>query len=174
MKNLDENFRGSLPQNTRKREDSHPDFTAKLNIWNTPYSAAAWLSQTKKNELYLALRLTSEQGSQSEEKIKLALWCNRERLTADDSHFQSVQEIFGHDFECQAWILPAGESYRLELTIKPASAPLEVLDATQGVRDRIADFLAKTGVATLPPAAKRTARLPAGDNDSDEPDDIPF
>ena len=173
MRNLSEKFRGSLPQNGRKREDSHPDFTAKLNIWNTPYSAAAWLSHTQKNDLYIALRLTSEGQSQSD-KIKLAIWRNHERLSAEDPHFESVQEIFGRDFALQAWILPAGDSYRLEIMIEPASAALEVSDAVRGIRERIADFLAETGVAALPPTKKTPARLPAGDKESDEPDDIPF
>jgi hypothetical protein len=173
VRTLSEEFRGSLPQNARKREDSHPDFTAKLNIWQTPYSAAAWLSNTQKGDLYLALRLTSEGQSQSE-KIKLAIWHNHERISAEDPHFQSIQEIFGHDFALQAWILPTGDNYRLEITIEPASPAQEASDAVQGTRERIADFLTKTGVASLPPTHKTPARLLAGDKESDEPDYIPF
>jgi hypothetical protein len=173
VRNLSEKFRGSLPQNGRKREDSHPDFTAKLNIWNTPYSAAAWLSSTQKNDLYIALRLTSDGASQSE-KIKLAIWRNHERSSASEPHFQSVQEVFGRDFVLKAWILPAGDNYRLEITIEPASAAaLEVSDAVQDTRERIADFLAQTGVTALPPT-QNTAKLPTGDKESDEPADIPF
>jgi hypothetical protein len=170
MKNLNQQFRASLPQNDKKREDSHPDFLAKLSIWNTEYSAAAWLSNTSKNDLYIALRLTSESQVQAE-KIKLAIWRNHERATAEDPHFLSTQEIFGRDFALQAWILPVGDDYRLEIDIKPASAALEVSAAAQNTKDRIAGFLAETGLPTLPPSQGATASLLAADN---EPDDIPF
>jgi len=172
VRTLSEKFRGSLPQNSRKREDSHPDFTAKLNIWNTPYSAAAWLSNTQENDPYIALRLTSDAASQSE-KVKLAIWRNHQRTSASDSHFRSKQEIFGSDFALQAWILPAGDDYRLEITIEPVSTALKVSDAVQDTRKRIADFLAETDVPALPAVKETAASLPAGSQDG-EPDDIPF
>jgi hypothetical protein len=116
VRNLSQKFRGSLAQNNRRKEDSHPDFLAKLTIWNTTCSAAAWLSKTSKGDLYVALRLSSEGQSQSE-KIKLAIWRNHERSSVSDPHFESVQEIFGRYFVLQAWILAAGDNYTLEITI---------------------------------------------------------
>ena len=104
MKDLSQKFRGSLPANTRKKEGPHPDFTAKLTIWNTVYSAAAWFGTTKKGDTYISLHLSSDGESQSE-KIKLALWRNHDHQAAADPHFQSTQSIYGHDFALKAWFV---------------------------------------------------------------------
>jgi hypothetical protein len=175
VRNLSETFRGSLPQNSRKKENNHPDFTAKLTIWGTAYSVAAWLNHTKKADPYIALRLTSEGTSQSE-KIKLVIWNNHDRSSVSKPRFASTQEIFGHDFALRAWIMPAGDNYRLEIVIEPLSAVAqEVSDALLGAKERIANFLAETGVASLPPMQFAPAKLPIGaDRGLDGPDDIPF
>jgi hypothetical protein len=174
MKDLAQKFRGSLPANSKKREVSHPDFAAKITAWGTVYSAAAWLGTTKKDDLYIALSLTSDEGAQTE-KLKLPLWRNHDRQSASDPHFRAVQEIFGHDFTLQGWLLPAGDNYRLEITIEPIDADGgEVSDAALDTRERIASFLAEVGGPALPPAPK-TAGLPAPPLGVDEePADIPF
>jgi hypothetical protein len=166
VRNLSEKLRGSLPQNSRKKDDLHPDFVAKLNIWNTAYSIAAWLNKTQKNDLYIAVRLTTDGTSQSE-KIKLTIWRNHERSGASDPHFQSTRDIFGRAFALKAWILPAGENYRLEIAIEPASSGLESSDVVRNTRDRLARFLAETGVAVLPPAKEVPARLLNNSNDTE-------
>jgi hypothetical protein len=125
--------------------------------------------ETLKGDPYLALHLTSESQAQAE-KIKLAIWKNHEWTNDSDPHFQSVQEIFGRDFALQAWILTEGGKCQLALTIEPVADAGEVSYALQKTRQRIADFIAHTGVAALPPAEKAAARLPAGDNKSEEPD----
>lgn len=172
MRNLSQKFKGTLPQNSRKREDAHPDFAGKLVIWATTYSAAAWLSNTNKNDLYLSIRLTSDDASQSE-KIKLALWRNHESSTAEDPLFKSIQEISGHEFALRAWISPDGDNYRLEIAIEPANAASEVSDAVQKTRERIAELLEQTALPTLSPAKESTISLPTGSQHG-EPDDIPF
>ena len=175
MKDLSQKFRGSLPANIKKKEDSHPDFVAKLTIWNTVYSAAAWFGTTKKGDTYISLHLSSDGESQSE-KIKLALWRNHDRQDATDPHFQSVQAIYGHEFELKAWFLPTGDDYRLGVTIEPIDADgAEVSDAARDTKKRIADFLAETGTPALPPAPKTATRLSASTEDREpEPDAIPF
>jgi hypothetical protein len=173
MKDLTEKFRGSLPPNGKKKEDSHPDFVARLSLWSTTYASAAWLGTTKKGDLYIALSLTSEGESQTE-KIKLPLWRNHDRHVVSDPHFQSVQAIFGHDFALKAWLLPTGDNYRLEITIEPVdTARGEVSDAARDTKERIVRFLAEAGEVALPPAPTTAARLPASTEDR-EPDDIPF
>jgi hypothetical protein len=172
VKNLSEKFRGSLQENIRKKEDSHPDFVAKLTLWGTVYSAAAWLSKTSKAQAYVALHLTSESQGQAE-KIKFAIWKNHERTTADDPHFQSIQEVFGRRFTVMAWFLPKGSYYWLELAIEPLPDADEVSDAMAQTRERILNFLAQSGLAALPPA-QRAPSLPADPRQKGEtPDDIP-
>jgi hypothetical protein len=172
VRNLSQKFRGFLAQNNRRKEDSHPDFLAKLTIWNTTYSAAAWLSKTSKGDLYVAFRLSSEGQSQSE-KIKLAIWRNHERSSVSDPHFESVQEIFGRDFVLQAWILASGDNYTLEITIEPSNTAIEVSDAVQDTKALLAAFLAQTRVAALPPAKEVPSRISDNSNDAEE-GDIPF
>ena len=171
MKNLTETFRGSLPQNTRRKSSSHPDFISKLSIWSTTYSAAAWLSKTVKGAPYLGLHLTSDETTQSE-RIKLALWSNHDRKSAADPHFQSTQEIFRREFLLQGWLLSMDGSYRLELSIQPANHGGEVSDAFTDTSERITDFLAGTVCSQLE-QPKLSSQSPAS---MEEPDsgDIPF
>ena len=175
MKDLSQKFRGSLPANTRKKEGPHPDFTAKLTIWNTVYSAAAWFGTTKKGDTYISLHLSSDGESQSE-KIKLALWRNHDHQAAADPHFQSTQSIYGHDFALKAWFVSSdGDNHRLGVTIDPIDTDgAEISDAALETRKRIASFLAEvSGEVALPPAPKAVARLHASTEDR-ETDDIPF
>jgi hypothetical protein len=169
MKNLSEQFRGSLLQNARRKESSHPDFVAKIAIWGETYSAAAWLSKTANDDTYLALRLTSDGSSQSE-RIKLALWRNHDRQNVTDPHFQSLQGIFGHDFLLQAWLLPISGSYRLDLSIQPrCRVGREVSDAFADTSERITDFLASAANWQL--EHQKPALPPPSSTEENEPDD---
>jgi hypothetical protein len=173
VRNLNEKFHGSLHENSRKKDDAHPDFVAKLTLWGTVYSAAAWLSKTSKGQAYIALHLTSESQGQAE-KIKFAIWKNYKHATPDDAHFQSVQEVFGRQFTLKAWFLPKGSYYRLELTIEPEADANEVSDAMPLTREKISHFLSETQLPALA-AAQRVPSLPADPQQQGEtPDDIPF
>ena len=176
MKDLSQKFRGSLPANTRKKESSHPDFTAKLTVWNTVYSAAAWFGTTKKGDRYISLHLTSDGDESQIEKIKLALWRNHDHQDSAGPHFRSTQSIYGHDFALKAWFVSSDDSYRLGVTIEPVDTDgAEVSDAALETRERIAGFLAEVGGPALPPAPTTAASLPAPPLDVDEePADIPF
>jgi hypothetical protein len=169
MKNLDVKFRGYLPENNRKKEDAHPDFLAKLNIWGTPYSAAAWLSRTSKGDPYVAIRLANESKAQAE-RIKLAAWRVHERTSVEDPHFESVQEIFGREFTLKVWLLQDAGNYRLALSIDPLPSTQDVSDAMLQTRKRISDLLSDAALPALQPAASR----PVGSPQKSEPDDIPF
>ena len=177
MKNLTRKVRGSLPQNKKKLTDAHPDFVGKLQIQNANWSGAAWLNTTKQNVPYLSLQLTGD-GPAQNEKIKVAIWKNHERRreNSEDPHFESVQEMFGQDFQLKAWVKPVGDDYHLELTIEPTNGEHgEISEALATTKKRLADFLAESGVAK-PPSISTPASTPVNGitQNEDEPDDNPF
>ena len=157
---------------------------AKVSVWGTPHSAAAWLATTQKGDPYIALRLTSEEQSQSE-KIRLAIWREHARANEADPHFRSVQEVYGYAFALCAWLQPSApkangdDSYQLELIIEPVTVTEET-DALRVSKQGIADFLATEGMPALPPMQNAPPALPparkpvASRGDESEPDDIPF
>jgi hypothetical protein len=185
MKEITQKVRVSLPQNNKKLSDAHPDFLGKLQLENASWTTAVWLSTTKRNDPYLSLQLTGE-GSAQTEKIKLAIWKNheRQREKTEDPHFESTQEMFGCDFQLRAWVMPVGDDFRLELIIEPLNGERgEISEALGTTKRRLADLLAETGAAKLPPNSTRTSAAadktatpttkPVQDDDN-EPDDIPF
>jgi len=173
MKDLDAKFRGCLLENTRKKEDTHPDFLAKLTVWGTLYSAAAWLSQTSKGDPYVAIRLTNESQAQAE-KLKLAAWRVHERTSAEDPHFESVQQIFGRKFTLRVWFVQDSDNCRLALTIEPLASNQDVSDAMMEIRRRIADLLSESALPAFPLTQEATASLGVGSPQESEPDEIPF
>jgi hypothetical protein len=185
MKEITQKVRVSLPQNHKKISDVHPDFLGKLRLENANWITAAWVSTTKRNDPYLSLQLTGEGPAQTE-KIKLAIWKNHERRrqNPEDPHFESIQEMFGHDFQLRAWVMPVGDDYRLELTIAPLNGEHgEISEALATTKRRLSDFLAESGAAKLPPNSTRTSAAAdktappttkPSQNDDNEPDDIPF
>jgi hypothetical protein len=174
MKNLTQKFRGSLPQNNKKLTDAHPDFVGRIQMQNANWSAAAWLNTTKQNVPYLSLQLTGD-GPAQNEKIKVAIWKNHERRreNSEDPHFESVQEMFGQEFQLKAWVTPVGDDYHLELTIEPTNG--EISEALAATKKRLSDFLAESGVARLlsisTPASTPVTGITQND---DEPDHTPF
>jgi len=181
MKTLSAKFDGWLESNPRKKEAKHPDFVGRVQAWGTSHVAAAWMAPTRREDVYIALRLTNDDLSQSE-KIKLAIWRLRDRATKEDPHFLSSQEVYGHKFEFAAWILPSpaanGDAdFRLRLTIEPAPVREET-DAIRFTRQRIAEFLASERLAALPPPSRARLEqsqqppLPVAQPTA-EPDDIP-
>jgi len=175
--NITKEVRVSLPQNSKKTTDSHPDFTGKLEIEDEQWSVAAWLSQTKKEAQYLSLQLTCDAPAR---KLKFAIW-KTEHTFPEDPHFESNQVAEGHSYHLRAWLLPIGNDHRLELRIESAQdngEQNEVSEALAATRKRIEAFLSESGAATLPPNSGRLSRPAAKvakEEDKDGAlDDIPF
>src|SRR6516225_12380555 len=112
----------SLPQNDRRTTELHPDFTGRFELGGKQWSAAAWMSRTKKGDPYLSLQLTCDDTSK---RLKFAIWKAAHEIP-EDPHFESTQEAEGRAYQLQAWVLPASNGWhRLELTIETVSATSE-------------------------------------------------
>jgi hypothetical protein len=178
MKTITKEVRVSLPQNSKKISDAHPDFVGKHEIEDEEWSLAAWLNETKKHAPYVSLQLTCDDTSQ---KLKFAIWKGRHE-TPEDPHFEATQEAEGRAYQFRVWILPVGKDYRLELSIEavPGNGDhSEVSSALAITKKRIADFIAEAGTATLPPNSGRSsmsaAKVAKLAQDADEElDNIPF
>jgi hypothetical protein len=172
MKNLCEKFRGVVPKNNKRRETKHPEFAGTLTIWNSIFSCAAWLNTKRDGEVYVTLRLSSDGGTQSE-KLKFALWKNRERSTESDPNFRSTQSAYDHKFSLKAWIVPYQESHGLVLEIEPSLQNIAPGSAAILETDRkIADILAES-LPALPPVKQPATSLSDLSQDG-ELEDIPF
>jgi hypothetical protein len=173
-------IRASLPQNVGKLSDSHPDFAGKLEIQDEQWSAAVWLNRTKKDTPYLSLQLTCEATSR---RLKLAVWKSSHEIP-EDPHFASTQDIDSHAYQLRAWLLPAGDDYRLELIIEAATNNGEhgEIGTLASTKKRIAEFIAESGTAILPensvgtrrPIKKTASSIAKNEDDDGAPDDIPF
>jgi hypothetical protein len=166
----------SLPQNDEKITGSHPDFRGRFELGEKQWSAAAWMNETKRGEPYIALQLTCDATSK---KLKFAIWKGKHEIP-EDPHFESTQEAEGRAYQLQAWVLPASNGWhRLELTIETvpaASARNGASSALETSKKRIADFLAESGEAILPPnsaPAPTSAPVAKAVKDEDE-DSIPY
>jgi hypothetical protein len=105
MQNLAEKFRGVIPKNHRRHEPKHPDFSGSFTIWNSVFRCGAWINSKADGEHFIALRLSSDGGTQSE-KLKFTLWKNKERSAESDPLFRSTQSAYDHEFTLKAWITP--------------------------------------------------------------------
>jgi hypothetical protein len=174
--NIRQKVRISLPQNAKKLSDLHPDFAGKFETEDEQWSAAAWLAVTKKGAPYMSLQLTRDVPAR---KLKFAIW-RTEHTQPEDPHFESNQEADGRSHHLQAWLLPAGNDFRLELHIESAQGndePSKVSAALAATQKRIEAFLSESGAATLPPNSFERPSMPAAKiaQDEDEgPDDVPF
>jgi hypothetical protein len=168
MKNIQQ-ISVSLPQNDRKISDSHPDFTGKFEVKDEQWSAVAWLNTTKTGAPYVSLRLSDD----ASKNLKFPIWKAKHELP-EDPHFESTEVVEGRAYHLQAWLLPAGANYRLELTIEAVSPNGErsvAASALETSKKRIADFLAESGVAILPP---NPAIAKAAKDEDEDLDNIPF
>jgi hypothetical protein len=168
----------SLPQNDRRTTELHPDFTGRFELGGKQWSAAAWMSRTKKGDPYLSLQLTCDDTSK---RLKFAIWKAAHEIP-EDPHFESTQEAEGRAYQLQAWVLPASNGWhRLELTIDATPTTGNhngTSSALETSKKRIADFLAESGEAILPPnsaPAPTSAPVAKAVKDEDEDlDEIPY
>jgi uncharacterized protein (DUF736 family) len=170
VRELTEKFRGIIPQNIRRKEPKHPDFSGTLVIWGTTFSVGAWLNTKADGQDYIALQFSNNAATQSE-KLRFVLWKNEERSSENDPLFRSTQAAYNQEFVLRAWISQHEGSHALALAIEPALPNTGVKSpAVQETNNKIANLLAD--LAALPQTPE-TARLPSASKET-EPDDIPF
>ena len=90
----------------------------------------------------MSLQLTRDVPAR---KLKFAIW-RTEHTQPEDPHFESNQEADGRSHHLQAWLLPAGNDFRLELHIESAQGndePSKVSAALAATQKRIERLEAK-------------------------------
>jgi hypothetical protein len=153
-----EYWEATLPLNTNKETDSHPDWSNSISFDGVVYEAAAWYKMIRKgnnaNKPFISLRL--ENGSL---KVNVRLWPKLKRISQSDPFFSGTETVQGRKFSFSAWLVPLGEKHELRLRIALYGADGSNLSPeAQRVHREIAQYLKQSALSL--PADGQTASAP--------------